>query len=80
MKKDNPYVCDECSREVKKGGYYMRRQIACLETDGLVTLMIVPAIPAFNPEDYDNHLCCRNCLTTHIDGIAAKLTEKKVAA
>ena len=81
--KEQLYKCDECGNPVRKdrGGFYVRRTLSCLMEDGLVMLMIVPAIEAFHPEDYDHHLCCRGCLTKHVDGVAQSLeAPKEVAA
>ncbi len=81
MKKENPYICDECAREVKTGGFYVRQTLFSPEPNGMVTMIIVPAIPKFNPADYDHHLCCRDHLTKHIDAVAQTLNSpNKVAA
>jgi len=77
MEKRNP-VCDECKKaEVRAGGYLLNQA----EILGGLSIMIVKAEDAFDPDAFDIHLCGKGCLMSYLndelDALAGINREKK---
>lgn len=76
--KTNGIFCDECRKAgVREGGYLLDRA----DILGGLSIMIVKAEDAFDPDAFDIHLCGKGCLMSYLndelDALAGINREKK---